>query len=144
MIIDISTIIPAVAFILYVFFAVFGFMQYKKDGFYWSFQLYMVFVSIWSFGSMMMHLNSGFMTPIFWNRVMLIGLLSVPFALSNFIVDMLEIRKRSIRIFIAISYLLIIPLMILNFTGNIVQSAGFTADGAFYYKIGRASCRERV
>lgn len=135
MIIDISTIIPAVAFILYVFFAVFGFMQYKKDGFYWSFQLYMVFVSIWSFGSMMMHLNSGFMTPIFWNRVMLIGLLSVPFALSNFIVDMLEIRKRSIRIFIAISYLLIIPLMILNFTGNIVQSAGFTADGVFYYNL---------
>lgn len=135
MIIDVSTIIPATAFILYVFFTVFGFMQYKKEGFYWSFQLYMVFVSIWSFGSLMMHINSKCMTPLFWNRVMLVGLLSVPFGLSNFIVDMLEIRKRSIRIFINVSYLLIIPLMILNFTGNIVTDAGFTSEGIFYYKL---------
>ena len=135
MIIDVSTVIPLVAFILYVFFTVFGFMQYKKEGFYWSFQLYMVFVSIWSFGSMMMHLNSGFMTPLFWNRIMLVGLLSVPFALSNFIVDMLEIHKRSIRIFIHASYLLIIPLTILNFTGNIVSDAGFTSEGVFFYKL---------
>lgn len=135
MIIDLSTIIPAVAFILYIFFTVFGFMQYKKEGFYWSFQLYMVFVSIWSFGSMMMHLNCNLMTPLFWNRIMLIGLLSVPFALSHFIVDMLEIRKRSIRIFIGTSYLLIIPLMVLNFSGSIVSDAGFTDGGVFYYNL---------
>ncbi len=135
MIIDISTIIPAVAFILYIFFAIFGFMQYKREGFYWSFQLYMVFVSIWSFGSLMMHLNSGFMNPLFWNKIMLIGLLSVPFALSDFIVDMLEISKRSIKIFINASYSLIIPLMYLNFTGSIVQDAGFTAENIFFYKL---------
>jgi len=139
MIIDISTIIPLVAFILYVFFAVFGFMQYKREGFYWSFQLYMVFVSIWSFGSMMMHLNSGLMTPLFWNKIMLIGLLSVPFGLSNFVVDMLEIHKRSIRIFIIFSYLLIIPLMILNFSGSIVSDAGFTAEGVFFYELAPGS-----
>jgi len=139
MIIDISTIIPLVAFILYVFFAVFGFMQFKREGFYWSFQLYMVFVSIWSFGSMMMHLNSGLMTPLFWNKIMLIGLLSVPFGLSNFVVDMLEIHKRSIRIFIIFSYLLIIPLMILNFSGSIVSDAGFTAEGVFFYELAPGS-----
>ncbi len=139
MIIDVSTVIPAVACILYVFFTVFGFMQYKKEGFYWSFQLYMVFVAIWSFGSMMMHLNSGYMTPLFWNRIMLIGLLSVPFGLSNFIVDMLEIHKRSIRVFINVSYLLIIPLMVLNFTGSIVNEAGFTSEGVFFYKLAPGS-----
>ena len=139
MIIDVSTIIPAVAFILYVFFTVFGFMQYKKEGFFWSFQLYMVFVSIWSFGSMMMHLNSSIMTPLFWNRIMLIGLLSVPFGLSNFIVDMLEIHKRSIRIFINGSYLLIIPLMVLNFSGSIVSDAGFTSEGVFFYELASGS-----
>lgn len=135
MIIDISTIIPAVAFILYVFFTVFGFMQFRKEGFYWSFQLYMVFVSIWSFGSLMMHLNSSCFTPLFWNRIMLIGLLSVPFALSNFIVDMLEISKRSIKFFVHGSYLLMIPLMYLNFSGSIVADAGFTDSGVFYYKL---------
>jgi hypothetical protein len=96
MIIDVSTIIPAVAFVLYVSFVIFGFLQYKKDRFYWSFQLYMIFVSIWSFGSMMMHLNSPIQTPLFWNRIMLIGLLSVPYALCSFVVDILEIQKRMI------------------------------------------------
>ena len=139
MIIDISTIIPAVACLLYLFFVIFGFLQYKKDRFYWSFQLYMIFFSIWSFGSMMMHLNSGFMTPLFWNKIMLIGLLSAPFALSNFIVDILDLHKRSIRIFIAASYLLIIPLMFLNFSGSIVLDVGFTPDGIFYYQLAPGS-----
>ncbi|WP_041384653.1 histidine kinase N-terminal 7TM domain-containing protein [Sphaerochaeta pleomorpha] len=135
MIIDISTIIPAVAFILYVSFFIFGFLQYKKDRFYWSFQLYMLFVSIWSFGSMMMHLNSVYMTPLFWNKVMLVGLLSVPFGLVNFIVDILELHKKPIRIFTTASYLFLIPLMIFNFSGNIVNDAGFTSDGAFFYQL---------
>jgi len=139
MIIDVSTIIPAMAFVLYVSFAIFGFLQYNKDRFYWSFQLYMIFVAIWSFGSMMMHLNSGIMTPLFWNKIMLIGLLSVPFSLSNFIVDMLEIQKRPIKLFILISYLLIIPLMYLNFTGSIVIDAGFTSEGVFFYQLAPGS-----
>ena len=45
---DISAIIPAVAVVLYVTFVIFGFFQYKKDRFYWSFQLYMIFVAVWS------------------------------------------------------------------------------------------------
>jgi PAS domain S-box-containing protein len=139
MIIDVSTIIPAVAFILYVSFVIFGFLQFNKDRFYWSFQLYMFFVSIWSFGSMMMHLNSGFMTPLFWNKIMLLGLLSVPFGLVNFIVDILELHKRPIRIFTLASYLFLIPLMILNFSGNIVYDAGFSPDGSFFYQLGSGS-----
>ena len=136
MIIDISTIIPAVAFILYVSFAVFGFSQYKKDRFYWSFQLYMVLFSIWSFGSMMMHLNSGILTPLFWNKVMLVGLLSASFALSNFILDILNLHTKPIRRFIYASYLLVIPLTYLNVTGYIVHDAGFRPDGSFFYELG--------
>ncbi|MHC1691752.1 MAG: GNAT family N-acetyltransferase [Sphaerochaetaceae bacterium] len=133
--IDISTVIPAVACILYVFFVIFGFLQYNKDRFYWSFQLYMILFSIWSFGSMMMHLNSEYMDTLFWNKIMLVGLLSAPFALSNFIVDILDLHKRSVRIFINASYLMIIPLMYLNFSGSIVYDAGFTAEGIFFYEL---------
>lgn len=135
MIIDISTIIPAAAFLLYVFFTMFGFFQYKKDRFYWSFQLYMIFFSIWSFGSMMMHINSGILTPLFWNRIMLIGLLSAPFGLIHFIIDIINVQKKIFKTFIMLSYLLIIPLMYLNFTGNIVEAAGFLYDGTFYYTL---------
>ncbi len=139
MIIDISTIIPAVAFLLYVFFFVFGILQYKSDRFYWSFQLYIVFFSIWSFGSFMMHLNSGLMTPLFWNKVMLIGMLSVPFGLTHFVIDILKLQKRRVTVFITVSYLLLIPLMIFNFTGSIVSDAGFNADGSFFYTLADSS-----
>ena len=131
---DVSTIIPAVAFVLYVSFVIFGFFQYKKDRYYWSFQLYMILLSIWSFGSMMMHLNSPVMTPLFWNRIMLLGLLAVPFPLCSFVLDILSIRNKAVRLLINISYVLIIPLMHLNFTGSIVSDAGF-ADGIFYYQL---------
>ncbi|HQB90548.1 MAG TPA: histidine kinase N-terminal 7TM domain-containing protein [Sphaerochaeta sp.] len=131
---DISAIIPAVAVVLYVTFVIFGFFQYKKDRFYWSFQLYMIFVAVWSFGSMMMHLNSPVMTPLFWNRIMLVGLLCVPFGLCSFVVDMLSIRNKAVRWLINLSYLLIIPLMYLNFSGSIVSDAGFV-DGVFFYQL---------
>ncbi|MGM0431282.1 MAG: ATP-binding protein [Spirochaetota bacterium] len=139
MIIDISTIIPAISFLLYVFFVVFGFLQYNKERFYWSFQLYMIFIAIWSFGSMMMHLNSSVATPLMWNKVMLVGLLVAPFGLVHFITDIMEYYKRSFRIFIYASYLFVIPLMVLNFSGTIVTDAGFTATGEFYYQLGRGA-----
>ena len=84
---------------------------------------------------MMMHLNSSLMTPLFWNRVMLVGLLSAPFALCHFIIDILDIQNRPIRIFIGLSYLLIIPLMYLNFSGSIVKEVGFTSENIFYYQL---------
>lgn len=136
MVIDISTIIPAVAFILYVSFTIFGFSQYRKDRFYWSFQFYMVLFSIWSFGSMMMHLDSGFLTPLFWNRFMLVGLLAAPFALGTFIMDILEIRDRRVKNSVYGSYVLIIPLLYLNLSGRIVIDAGFTEHAEFFYNLG--------
>ncbi len=139
MIIDISTVIPAVALLLYVFFFVFGFLQYKRDKFYWSFQLYIIFFAIWSFGSLMMHLNSGLMTPLFWNKIMLVGLLSVPFGLTHFIIDILQLHRRNVTIFLIASYLLIIPLMFINFTGSIVSEVGFHPDGTFFYVLAPGS-----
>ena len=136
MIIDISTIIPAVAFILYVFFAVFGFSQYRKDRFYWSFQFYMVLFSVWSFGSMMMHLGSAFLTPLFWNRFMLVGLLAAPFALGTFIMDILEIHDRRVKKTVYASYILVLPLFYLNLSGQIVVDAGFTEHAEFFYQLG--------
>ena len=134
MIFDVLTIIPAMAFVLYVSFVIFGFLQYKKDRFYWSFQMYMIFVSIWSFGSMMMRLNTPLMTPLFWNRFMLIGLLAVPYALCSFVVDILAIQNKVIRIAVKSSYLFLIPLMYLNFTGSIVADAGYIGE-TFYYQL---------
>ncbi len=88
---------------------------------------------------MMMHLNSGLMTPLFWNKIMLIGLLSAPFALTHFIIDIINIHRISVKIFINLSYLLIIPLMFLNFSGSIVEDAKFLSDGTFHYTLAQGA-----
>ena len=136
MIIDISTIIPAIAFFLYIIFAIFGFLQYNKDRFYWSFQMYMLLMAVWGFGSFMMHLNSDFLTPLTWNKIMLVGLLSAPFALVHFITDITQTSKDTIHnVFILVGYALIPFLMFLNFSGLIVTDAGFIGN-EFYYELG--------
>jgi len=139
MILDISTIITAMAFILYVLFAVFGFTQSKKERFYWSFQIYVVVIAVWSFGSFMMHLNSSILTPLAWNRIMLVGLLSVPFTLTHSVIDIMGFHNRRYNLFKSLSYLLLIPLMILNFRGTIVTDAGYTPEGLFFYELGRGA-----
>ncbi|NQT57804.1 MAG: GNAT family N-acetyltransferase [Bacteroidetes bacterium] len=139
MIIDVSTIIPAMAFILYVFFALFGFLQYSKARFYWSFQFYVLAMTVWSFGSFMMHLNSPVLTPLIWNKFMLVGMLSVPFTLIHSVVDIMELHKRNFKIFIKLSYTLVALLMYFNFSGTIVSNAGVTPDGQFFYELGHGA-----
>ncbi|MCK5157031.1 MAG: GNAT family N-acetyltransferase [Spirochaetales bacterium] len=139
MIFDVSTIIPAMAFILYVFFALFGFLQYSKVRFYWPFQFYVIAMTIWSFGSFMMHLNSPILTPLIWNKFMLVGMLSVPFTLIHSVVDIIGLHKRNYRIFVKLSYTLIALLMYFNFSGTIVSDAGFTLDGQFFYELGQGA-----
>lgn len=139
MIFDVSTIIPAIAFILYVFFAAFGFLQYRKDRFYWSFQLYVVVIAIWSFGSFMMHLNSPILTPLAWNKFMLVGLLTVPFSLIHTVVDIMDLQRKIYRVFVKLSYSLVAVLMYFNFTGSIVNDAGFNSTGEFYYILGEGA-----
>lgn len=134
----ISQLIPASASLLYFCFVIFGFFQYKKKDFYWTFQLYVVLLAVWSFCSFMMRSGSSIMTPLFWNRIMLIGMLSTPFALVHSIVDTIGIRSFLIRRIARISYVLIIPLMYLNFTGRVVSSASFE-DGMFIYQLGSGS-----
>ncbi|MCF7946101.1 MAG: PAS domain S-box protein, partial [Spirochaetia bacterium] len=135
MIIDLSTIITAVACILYIFFVIFGFIQYRRIKFFWSFQVYMSAMAIWSFGSFMMHADSGILTPLMWNRFMIVGLFAVPFTLVHAILDILEIHRPYLRNISKYSYLLMVVLIYLNIKGFIVEDAGFNANG-FYYKLG--------
>jgi len=132
MIIDLSTIVTVAACLLYIFFVVFGFIQYRHIKFYWSFQLYMLAMAVWSFGSFMMHADTGIFTPLFWNRFMLLGLFAVPFTLVHAILDILEIHRKQLRLYSRISYLLYAVLIYINLKGLVVQDAGFNEVG-FYY-----------
>ena len=82
-ILDISSFIPAISFILYIVFTIFGLYQSKKEKIRWSFILYMFVMALWSFGSFMMHANTGLGTPIFWYRFMVVGMLGGPITIFH-------------------------------------------------------------
>ncbi|MBN2050535.1 MAG: GNAT family N-acetyltransferase [Spirochaetales bacterium] len=132
MIIDLSSLIPAIAFILYIIFAAFGIYQDKKGFSRWPFFLYMTFMAIWSFGSFMMHANTGIATPLFWNRFMLVGMLGGSIAIFHSLLNLSGSRRKVYQWILYLGYLLYLFLLYLNFAGAIVTDAGFNEDGFFY------------
>jgi hypothetical protein len=98
MILDISTLIPALSFCIYIPFIIFG-LANKKERVDLSFLQYMGLMALWSFGSFMMHANTGIFTPLIWNRVMLVGLLSSPIAVFATLIHFAGTEKIDIAIF---------------------------------------------
>lgn len=134
MILDLSSIIPAVAFVPYVLFLLFGLYRKRGERFHVPFILYMSLMAVWSFGSFMMHANTGIASPLFWNRFMLVGMLGVPIAIFFSVLDLIgTIRKRYISVLV-VGISIYGFLQYLNFRGLIVSSAGFE-NGEFYYKL---------
>ncbi len=138
MILDLTVfdlLIPAAASLLYITLTAFGFVQFKKVTFFWSFQLYTLLLAIWSFSSFMMRIDTVFLGPLIWNRIMLVGMLTGPFALVHAVVDTLDIKRMYLRKVSQWAYLLVIYLMYANFSGMVVQDA-WLENGVFNYRLG--------
>jgi hypothetical protein len=138
MILDVSSMVPAVSFVIYIPFALFGLYHRKKEKTSLPFLLYMSFMALWSFGSFMMHANSGLLSPLFWNRIMLVGLLGGPISVFYSMIELSGAEKRRYR-FLLFTGAIFFPFMLyLNFSGKIVSGAGFE-DGVFYYNLGEGA-----
>lgn len=137
MVLDVSSLIPAVAFIIYIPFIIFGVYsrKEKEDA---SFLLYMFFMGLWSFGSFMMHANTGLFTPLFWNRVMLVGLFGGPISFLSTMIYLSGTEKKRYRFFLYIGYISYFLLLYLNLSGKVVTEAGFNEQG-FYYNLGKGA-----
>ncbi len=138
MIFNLSTLIPAIASILYIVFTTFGLYQSKRERIHWPFIFYMFLMFLWSFGSFMMHANSQLFTPLFWNRFMMIGMLGVPITILHTVLDLLEKRRKKYNMFLYVGYPIYAIMLYLNFRGAIVSSAGFE-NGNFTYTLGKGS-----
>jgi len=138
MIFNLSSFIPAIAFILYMLFTAFGLYQIKRERIHWPFIGYMFLMALWSFGSFMMHSNTGIMTPLFWNRVMMVGMLGGPVTIFHSILDLFEEKNQKYNFIVYIGYLIYGFLLFLNFTGHIVLDAYFIGD-TFHYKLAKGS-----
>ncbi len=135
MILDISSLIPATSFLLYVAFTVFGIRQRRTQRIRTSFLLYMAAMSVWSLGSFLMHADTGLFTPLLWNRIMMVGLLAVPITVYHSLIDFTESKQTSRIVLLFVGYGIYGFLLVLNLRGSIVADAGFV-DGAFYYSLG--------
>ena len=134
MILDISSLIPAISFCIYIPFIIFG-LANKKERVNLTFLEYMGLLALWSFGSFMMHANTGIFTPLVWNRVMLVGLLGGPIAVFATLIYFSRTERHRYRFFLYCGYGIYAISLYLNFTGSIVTDAGFKGN-AFYYTLG--------
>ncbi|TXT49833.1 MAG: multi-sensor signal transduction histidine kinase [Spirochaetes bacterium] len=137
MILDASSLVPALSFVIYIPFTIFG-LSSRKGKVNFSFLIYMGFMALWSFGSFMMHANVAFFTPLFWNRFMLVGLLGGPISILGTLIYLTGTEKRRYRYFLYVGYLIYIIVLYLNFAGSIVVDAGFVGTD-FYYTLGEGA-----
>ena len=87
---------------------------------------------IWSFGSLMIFLDAGWFSVLFWNRFLVIGSSAMPIAFFFFVQEFLnQNRDRWIKLGI-FAYILI---QISNFTGHLVTGA-YLSDGLLYNEYG--------
>lgn len=131
MILDASSLIPALSFIVYIVFIVFGIYS-RKEKVDTSFLQYMFFMALWSFGSFMMHANTKLFTPLLWNRAMLVGLFGGPISFLSTMIYLSGTEKKRYRIFLYAGYIIFVYLIYLNVSGKVVVDAGFNQDGFFY------------
>ena len=134
MILDASSLIPALSFMVYIVFIVFG-MYSRKEKVDTSFLLYMFFMALWSFGSFMMHANTGLFTPLLWNRIMLMGLFGGPISFLATMIYLSGTEKKRYRVFLYVGYVIYVYLAYINLSGKVVSDAGFDQNG-FHYTLG--------
>ncbi|MCF7926725.1 MAG: diguanylate cyclase [Candidatus Izimaplasma sp.] len=123
-------IIPLISLILYVIIS-FIILSSEQTKLSKSFLWYVFAMILWSLGSFLMKTD---MPPssLFWNRILLIGLILVPIFLLRFSYTFAKTRvNKLIEIF---AIVITIVLLILGMTGNIVETAQYV-NGEFIYKI---------
>ncbi|MCE5255734.1 MAG: PAS domain-containing protein [Spirochaetaceae bacterium] len=138
MVFDFSSLIPAFAFCIYIPFIIFGIYS-RKEKVDTSFLVYMSFMALWSFGSFMMHANTGLFTPLIWNKVMLVGMFGGPVAFLSTMINLLGVDKKRYRAISVAGYLIYFFLLYLDFSGRVVTEAGFSPEGVFYYELGKGA-----
>ncbi|HUX20241.1 MAG TPA: GNAT family N-acetyltransferase [Spirochaetia bacterium] len=136
--INISSFIPAITFVLYIVFTVFGLYRKREDRILWPFILYMLAMTVWSFGSLMMHLNSGVLTPLFWNRFMVVGMLGGPITIFHSMFELVGLKRTYYYVQLYLGYAIYAYLLYLNFSGHIVANAWFDPT-EFHYSLGNGA-----
>ena len=95
---------------------------------------YLFLMIIWSLSSLFLRTNFP-PGPGFWSKIMLMGIIGVPFVFFHFTQELLG-RKN--YLLVRLGYLLAVVFAVLNLLGLIVTNIAFTESG-FHYTIGPAA-----
>jgi diguanylate cyclase (GGDEF)-like protein len=99
------------------------------------YSFYIMAMIIWCFGSLVMRTNLP-PGPLFWNKILCIGLISIPVIFYNFtIVFTQTCNRRGVLIF---GYCSAVFFIVLSFFGLLITDA-YAVDNIFYYKLGPAA-----
>ncbi len=96
------------------------------------FGLYLLSMLLWSFCSFMMHLNTGIMTPLFWNRLLIPPATAMPITFFAFVQEFLQRRHRDLLRWGLVSYAII---QVINVLGYGVRNA-YVVNGQFHNEYG--------
>lgn len=124
-------LIPLTSFICYcILFIVLLSSRKNKVTKYYSF--YIVTMIIWSLGSFMMR-TSFYPGPLFWNRILCVGLIMTPVIFYHFTLVLTDTINDKFRLFFG--YVFAVCLIIVNFFGLIVKEV-YAVNNLFYYTLG--------
>ena len=89
-----------------------------------SFSVYLATMILWSFASFLMHANVGLLSPLGWNRLVVLGNTAMPITVFSFV--RVFVGKDRSALLVA-GVLSLVVTQILNFLGLVVQSADMRA-----------------
>lgn len=123
-------IIPLISFVLYKILLLI-ILTSNRTRLSKSFSLYVVAMMVWSLGSFLMKTDVP-PSSLFWNKILQIGYVSVPFLLLRFSYVLTEdtVKRKIVRL----GYALIGLMIVLAFTNNVVKSASYV-NNVFDYEL---------
>jgi two-component sensor histidine kinase len=98
------------------------------------FALYLLSMLIWSLGAFMMYVDT--LNALFWNKVMLSGLVGMPLALFGFIWAFLPVKGRAWQLYLG--FIFYIVLLVMNAQGRMTEYLHITEEGLILYQFGPA------
>jgi diguanylate cyclase (GGDEF)-like protein/putative nucleotidyltransferase with HDIG domain len=124
-------LIPLISFLCYSVILII-ILGSRKNKITLSYALYVIAMIVWSFGSFIMRTNLPPGT-IFWNRILCIGLISMPVVFYHFTLSLTRSTNQKGKLYFG--YLSAGILLISNFAGLITKDA-YTQNNVFYYSLG--------
>jgi len=130
----IPTAIPLIALVCYGALLFITARQGLKKTVNRFFAMYLLSMLVWSLGAFMMYVDAP--SALFWNKVMLSGLMGMPLALFGFIRAFLLVKGRSWWLYLG--FISSIVLLVINARGYLTEYAHVTEEGLIEYQFGPA------